>query len=254
MCRPATSGVSALSSFVANGRQAMHHVSSPPSKIPYGGFSPVRLQTGCQPQSSPSRTYMRPPAQAPPSLCTAAQSRRQGPRPVHSGPEALGSPAGYSVPPGLRLLWPHPSLSVSPADLGRWLIRPVFADTAEAERFPTLLRVSVLSVPPSVPRRTGRWATVRSPSVIAFAQFRQARRPRLSTPVGSRVGVISGLQSSLYAAARAVAGPSPTRAFTLELSSHESPHWNVEYNYAGKQSIPRGRTLTGWTRSLMGCD
>jgi len=129
MSRPAASDVSALSDCVANGRQAMHHVSSPPSKIPYGGFSPVRLQTGCQPQSSPSRTYMRPPAQAPPSLCTAAQSRRQGPRPVHSGPEALGSPAGYSVPPGLRLLWPHPSLSVSPADLGRWLIRPVFADT-----------------------------------------------------------------------------------------------------------------------------
>ena len=26
--------------------------------------------------------------------------------------------------------------------------------------------------------------------------------------------------------------------FTFELSSHESPHWNVEYNYAGKQPIP----------------
>ncbi len=52
MCRPAASVVSALSGCVANGRQAMHHVSSPPSKIPYGGFSPVRLQTGCQPQPS----------------------------------------------------------------------------------------------------------------------------------------------------------------------------------------------------------
>ena len=46
MGRPAASGVSVLSDFVANGRQAIHHVSSPPSKIPYGGFSPVRLQTG----------------------------------------------------------------------------------------------------------------------------------------------------------------------------------------------------------------
>jgi len=44
--RPAASDVSALSSFVANGRQTMHYVSSPPSKIPYGGFSPVRLQIG----------------------------------------------------------------------------------------------------------------------------------------------------------------------------------------------------------------
>ena len=31
---------------MANGRQALTHVSSPPSKIPYGGFSPVRLQIG----------------------------------------------------------------------------------------------------------------------------------------------------------------------------------------------------------------
>ena len=45
MFRPVTSGVSALSGFVANGHQAMHHVSFSPSKIPYGGFSPVRLQT-----------------------------------------------------------------------------------------------------------------------------------------------------------------------------------------------------------------
>jgi hypothetical protein len=52
MIRPATSGVSALSGCVANGRQAVHHVSSPPSEIPYGGFSPVRLQTGCRPQPS----------------------------------------------------------------------------------------------------------------------------------------------------------------------------------------------------------
>jgi len=45
MFRPATSGVSALTGIVANGHQAVHFVSSTPSKIPYGGFSPVRLQT-----------------------------------------------------------------------------------------------------------------------------------------------------------------------------------------------------------------
>ena len=68
MSRPTASDVSALSGFVANGRQTLHHVSSPPSKIPYGGFSPVRLQTGCQPQPSPLRAYMRLPAHAPPYL------------------------------------------------------------------------------------------------------------------------------------------------------------------------------------------
>jgi len=151
------------------GRACLACVSSSPSKIPYGGFSPVRLQTGCQPQPSPSRAYMRPPAHAPALPGFRRSMSAPGRSPEHSGPEALGSPAGYSVPPGLRLLWPHPSLSVSPADLGLRLIRSVFALRAEAERFPNLLCVSVLSVPSSVPRRTGRWATVRSPPVLAFA-------------------------------------------------------------------------------------
>jgi hypothetical protein len=39
MFRPVTSNVSALSGIVANGHQALHFVSSTPSKIPYGGFS-----------------------------------------------------------------------------------------------------------------------------------------------------------------------------------------------------------------------
>jgi hypothetical protein len=34
-----------------------------------------------------------------------------------SSPAALGSPAGFVVPPGHRLLWPHPSLSGTSADL-----------------------------------------------------------------------------------------------------------------------------------------
>jgi len=59
MIRPMTSSVSALSGIVANGHQALHFVSSAPSKIPYGGFSPVRLQTRLTPQP-PSRTYPRP--------------------------------------------------------------------------------------------------------------------------------------------------------------------------------------------------
>jgi len=48
MIRPITSDVSALSGVVANSHRAIHFVSSAPSKIPYGGFSPVRLQAGCQ--------------------------------------------------------------------------------------------------------------------------------------------------------------------------------------------------------------
>jgi hypothetical protein len=59
MIRPMTSRVSALSGIVANGHQAIHFVSSAPSKIPYGGFSPVRLQTPLTPRP-PSRACQRP--------------------------------------------------------------------------------------------------------------------------------------------------------------------------------------------------
>src|SRR5260370_8794010 len=59
MIRPMASNVSALSGIVANGHQAIHFVSSTPSKIPYGGFSPVRLQTRLTPRP-PSRASHRP--------------------------------------------------------------------------------------------------------------------------------------------------------------------------------------------------
>jgi hypothetical protein len=58
MIRPMTSNVAALSGIVANGHQAIHFVSSAPSKIPYGGFSPVRLQTRLT-QRPPSPAYRR---------------------------------------------------------------------------------------------------------------------------------------------------------------------------------------------------
>jgi hypothetical protein len=52
MFRPMTSKVSALSGSVATGHQTVHPGSSAPSKIPYGGFSPVRLQTRLKLQRS----------------------------------------------------------------------------------------------------------------------------------------------------------------------------------------------------------
>ncbi len=58
MIRSMTSNVSALSGIVANGHQTIHFVSSAPSEIPYGGFSPVRLQTRLTPRP-PSQAYPR---------------------------------------------------------------------------------------------------------------------------------------------------------------------------------------------------
>jgi hypothetical protein len=116
-----------LMSFKRLGRRACHAcVSSSPSKIPYGGFSPVRLQTGIRPQPSSSNALdlyaARSPGVRP---CGPCGHVWRGVCTGRSSLEALGSPAGYVVPPGHRLLWPHPSLSASPADL--CIRRQVFA-------------------------------------------------------------------------------------------------------------------------------
>jgi hypothetical protein len=70
--------------------------------------------------------------------------RRQ---PGHVRPEALGSPAGYAVPPGQCLLWPHPSLWLtSYGDL--WFSppgssRPRYGSRRESQRVPNLLCLAV---------------------------------------------------------------------------------------------------------------
>jgi hypothetical protein len=156
-----------------------------------------------------------------------------------SSPEALGSPVGCVVPLGLRLLWPHPRLlSLLPpylfrlADLAR---QPCLGWVQELPHF--TLCVS-LCVPPSVPRRS-EWLrlTVPSPLALAFTFVRRGSAPA-SHAVGSRIGRLTRLQSSLYATARRFARPSPTRAFTFELSPSKSPSEGVEYHYTGRQSIP----------------
>src|SRR6266403_1693613 len=139
MIRPMTSGVSALSGIVANGHQAVHFVSSAPSKIPYGGFSPVRLQAGCQkrPSSphgdfdastvafSPVRVLFRS------RTCVRRHSRCLTP---HTCPVALGCANGCIVRQPHRLLWPHPSFCSPP---------PVSLSYAggsdDEQRFPNLL-------------------------------------------------------------------------------------------------------------------
>jgi hypothetical protein len=142
MLRPMTSNVSALSSIVANGHHAIHPVSSAPSKIPYGGFSPVRLQAGCQLRPSPPdggfdattvevssvRVLFRSRA------CARRHSRPLTPLPC---PEALGSASGSAIRRPHRLLWPHPSFChappvslIFPADLARCRRSPLLSARA----------------------------------------------------------------------------------------------------------------------------
>ena len=124
-------GYNPMSMKRLGGRTRHPHVSSSPSKIPYGGFSPVRLQTGLQQRRSSSTalalsarpafelappTYTSPPALHRTPVALAGMYSGAYSQDV-SSPEALGSPVGYVVPPGLRLLWPHVRLSPTPADL-----------------------------------------------------------------------------------------------------------------------------------------
>jgi hypothetical protein len=96
MFRSVASSVSALSSSVANGHQTLHLVSSAPSKIPYGGFSPVRLQTRFEPRP-PSRKLQAPPIGRHRSYLRVRRSFRKGTC-VQAAPDASDQNHGSSGP------------------------------------------------------------------------------------------------------------------------------------------------------------
>jgi hypothetical protein len=108
---------------------------------------------------------------------------------LHGGlarPEALGSPAGYAVPPGLCLLWPHEPLSVSPPGLSI-SSRRVFALRSDSNGYrevPQFTPRVFLTVPSSVPRQSNGAPTVSSTSTLAFTFSAQARHPQV-LPAGS---------------------------------------------------------------------
>ena len=231
-------------SFKRPGRRTCRPcVSSSPSEIPYGGFSPVRLQAGLQPQPSSrgtldlyAATVQVPAANV--ASCEASRSKpvRCSRPPERTSPEALGSPAGYAVPPGRRLLWPHPSLSASPAGLcirqQVFAYRPRPRGSPLYSACPSLRAVSRTPADRSVAR--GYYFTDRS----SLHHLRTGSASAFHASWFTR-GSLTRLQSSLHAAARSFAGPSPTRAFTFELSPRGSPHRSVEYNYVGNNQFPR---------------
>ena len=163
-----------------------------------------------------------------------------GRSPGHSRPEALGSPAGYVVPPGLGLLRPHVPLSAPLLGLSS-SSRGVFTRCSiecGSERFPNLLCVSVLSCRLPYPGGPDgcSWLFLHRPHWPSPNLHRLGTR--ISTIADSQVVSVTRLQSSLDGTAREFAGPSSARTFTFELSPPESPHQGVEYNYAGNQPIP----------------
>ena len=93
--------------------------------------------------------------------------------------------------------------------------------------------------PSSAPRRSCQvHLVVSSPTVLAFAKSAVARQPLPHTRRFS-CGCVTRLQSSLYATARSIAIPSPTRTFTIELSPDGSPQSDVDYNYTANNQLPQ---------------
>ena len=149
-------------------------VSSSLSKIPYGGFSPVRLQTGIQPRPSSTMSSLS-------AKPASTQSRRIYTRLKSRSPKRAIFRNGTCVQAGLPLSYLNPPVQRSLAPLrvmlSRWLfayydlirasrrLPPVYVLSsgsspyglvwAASEKVPNLSCLSFPIVPSSVPRRLG---------------------------------------------------------------------------------------------------
>jgi len=167
---------------------------------------------------------------------------------LHGGlarPEALGSPAGYAVPPGLCLLRPHEPLSVSLTGLS---ISPnrVFVLRSDRNGYrenPQFTPHVFLSVPSSVPRQSNEAPTVSSPSALAFTFPAPTRHlqvlPAGSVWVGCDFGAATfalgyGPESCLLSTGKSFY----LRAFASWGRPREASSI-TDYNYLAKQSIAR---------------
>jgi len=259
LVRTVTSRVSAVSSFVANGHQSLQYVSSSPSKIPYVGFSPVRLQTGIQPRPSPAqdglsarpaytrptRTYTWPKLLPRKEVFSRSRAHAQAVLPSSTVSNPVQRPlAPQRVMLSRRIFAYYGLIRNSrslPSIYGLYDgSLPYGLVWTGIERLPNLLCVSISSVPPSVPRRTERLhATVlSSPFVLAFARSAQARHPHTHARRFPRGSCNEAAKfASCYGPVESLA---LHRQGRLHPSFHfpESPRKNVGYDYAGKQSIP----------------
>jgi hypothetical protein len=243
----------------------MHHVSSSLSKIPYSGFSPVRLQTGCQPRPSshgdglsakPASPVPRPTYTGPQPAARRGVTPRQGAGPPVIEPKlkrrspppppALQSRGpwlarGFCCPAGSSLTMAScETLAPLPATYALYAgSSPDGLVWAGSERVPNLLRLSLPAVPPSVPRWTDRVpVAVPSSIALAFAFFAEARHPHVPRRRFSR-----GLRNEAAKFASCY-GPAGLLALHRQGRLHPSfrspgrPETSVGYHYAGKQPIP----------------
>jgi len=261
MIRSMTSIVSALSGIVANGHQTLHFVSSAPSKIPYGGFSPVRLQTRFTPRPPSAAgthhligrhgSYLRPQLRLRHGTCVQSVPGASDQNHESSGPwlpDRFFCPASSSLTMATSeaLGFSGPLICFVRPALPRTLVR----ENPEIPQF-------ILSVFPRVPSSVPRWVrplrvTVSSGSMLPFASFQQARDPQLPARRFSQ-GHVTRLQSSLYGTARSVACPSPTRAFTTKLAPLRVTSARCWLSLHRQQSIPVTGLSPARPNSFMGC-
>jgi hypothetical protein len=250
MFRPMTSNVSALSGIVANGHQTVHPGSSAPSKIPYGGFSPVRLQAGCQRRPSLPNGSFDATTVAISSVRVLFRSRAHRPAALTAS-VTTHLPSGpwlrrrLCCPPASSLTMATSELLRRPAGFMHYLRRALRVAEGPHFQLPELA-----DVPPSLPR----WfqGTLTNPSLdFAFAKSEAARQPQ-DPHTGLRVADLTRLQRSLHAAARQLASPAPDGTFTTELACAGSLQTQVGHDYRNVRLIPDG-TFTRCSSSLVGC-
>jgi hypothetical protein len=230
----------------------MVHVSCSPSKIPYVGFSPVRLQTGIQPRPSLTGSWLKCEAHMhhEPDYLYAAKAEKPcsySPKAFPAEPDASRA-LPVQRPLALQALCcrsgssPNMASSeaVHPSRRLMFFVRQVFALRPRMgwnRQLPQFAPRTCHIVPTSVPRRSVQvHLVVPSPNVLAFATLASARQPLSHTRRFLR-GCVTRLRSSLYATARYLASPSPARTSTIELSPDGSPQSDVDYNYTIIQPI-----------------
>jgi len=259
----------------------LHHVSCSPSKIPYVGFSPVRLQIGIQLQSSPehcclsarpayassAQTYiqLKLPSQkrvCPQHYCRFIRPRatlnrdsfQYHPRAIQSrGPWLSG---GLCCPTRSSLNMAS-SEAVCPSRRLIFFVHRVFALRPRMDwdrQIPQFTPRICDPVPSSVPRWSCRvHLTVTSPTVIAFAFSAGARQPQTHTRRFSR-GCVTRLQSSL-----------PLLRPGILLALHRQGRLRPSFRLMGHPNQAsvitiwqtanyHSRTYTGKIRSIMGCE
>jgi hypothetical protein len=177
MIRPMTSNVSTLSSFVAKSHQAIHFVSSAPSKIPYGGFSPVRLQT---------RFVQRPSSQACPRQligrhCWYLRSGRllrsgtcvqPAPRTSDRSHESSGPwlPSRLYCPAGSSLTMATSAPLAATRRLMN-LFRQAAGSIRQPQRVPNLLCQSLLSMPSPILRWSQRLLSTMPSTLVLSSPY-----------------------------------------------------------------------------------